>query len=647
MSGPTKYCDLVMKGGITSGVVYPNAVLTLKQDFRFKNIGGTSAGAIAAAATAAAAMGDRLKIAGTAFPHDADKVGFEGLQLAARQLATEGFIYSLFQPVGGTRAAFRLIVTLAGNAGGFRKLITLLATVILIAPIEAAAILALLLGIGFYSAGAQGIWGALLPSLLCSFAGAAFCGALRVARAMRKNMLGICSGRKQQRPWYSLSAGGPKPGLTDWMHNLLQELSGKAFDQPLTFEDLWETKRYDNEPITPRAINLQMITTDVSHHEPRTLPFTEGGFWFRQEEFLQLFPEAVVEAMKSGAGAPLHIEGHNYYKLPPGGHLPVLVGMRMSLSFPFLISAVPLHEPETRGKPSGDGPEAEKAETRLTESMEGLSTGGERGAANITSFRVCWFSDGGISSNFPIHLFDAPLPSWPTFAINLLYPKVDKIDRFAASNAPVADGEEHATAGEAAVFLPVRNNQGWQRTYQSIAATVAAKELSSFIFGVIATMQNWRDLLQSRAPGQRDRIVHISLTGEEGGLNLNMPQKILDGISGKGTLAGDRLKTFSFENHYWIRWRNLASAYQRYLIRLAEGDARSPKIADYVDAYQTAKTGAPPAPSYAFGSTARTAEAQQLLSDLLQQGNVWMTSDLDLGKGAPRPSVQMGITLTY
>jgi predicted acylesterase/phospholipase RssA len=48
-----EYCDLVMKGGITSGVVYPLAVVELARKYHFKNIGGTSAGAIAAAATAA------------------------------------------------------------------------------------------------------------------------------------------------------------------------------------------------------------------------------------------------------------------------------------------------------------------------------------------------------------------------------------------------------------------------------------------------------------------------------------------------------------------------------------------------------------------------------------------------------------------
>jgi len=37
-----------MKGGITSGVVYPLALVELSKKYRFANIGGTSAGAIAA-----------------------------------------------------------------------------------------------------------------------------------------------------------------------------------------------------------------------------------------------------------------------------------------------------------------------------------------------------------------------------------------------------------------------------------------------------------------------------------------------------------------------------------------------------------------------------------------------------------------------
>ena len=37
-------CDLVMKGGITSGVVSPKLIAELANTYRFKNIGGTSAG---------------------------------------------------------------------------------------------------------------------------------------------------------------------------------------------------------------------------------------------------------------------------------------------------------------------------------------------------------------------------------------------------------------------------------------------------------------------------------------------------------------------------------------------------------------------------------------------------------------------------
>lgn len=44
-----------MKGGITSGIVYPLAITEIAKAFPLRSIGGTSAGAIAAAAAAAAA----------------------------------------------------------------------------------------------------------------------------------------------------------------------------------------------------------------------------------------------------------------------------------------------------------------------------------------------------------------------------------------------------------------------------------------------------------------------------------------------------------------------------------------------------------------------------------------------------------------
>jgi Patatin-like phospholipase len=629
---PSKYCDLVMKGGITSGIVYPNAVLALAKEFRIKNIGGTSAGAIAAAVSAAAALGDRRKYKEKSLDPSASAMGFEGMGEVSKSLATQGFIYGLFQPAWGGRNAFRLIVLLAGKARALWKLLALLVAVILIAPLETLLALALLLGVGYWRARLLGVEASLLPSLLCAYAVGAWYSVLRIARVTRSNLLGLCNGRSTRR-----LIGKDQPALTDWLHTVLQSLSGKPIDQPLIFADLWGANRFEGEPITDRAITLQMITTDVSHHEPRTLPFENATFWFRRDQFDKLFPREVVDWMVNQAPPPDRVAGVDYYLLPQAGNLPVIVGMRMSLSFPLLISAVPLHEPKTRVRADlGDESAADTEQVAppgksMLESADLLTSGGKHNSSTITEFRVCWFSDGGVSSNFPIHLFDGPLPVWPTFAINIVYPDT-------------ADNEDSKPPD---VFLPTGNNQGWQRSYKAIAKRIALQELGGFIFGLISTMQNWRDLLQSRAPGHRDRIVHISLTGQEGGMNLNMPQRVLDGISRKGTDAGEALEGFSFANHFWIRWRNLASALQRYTIKVAESVDSQPIIPAYRGAHQTAATGMPPPPSYPFRSQDRQLGAEKLLHDLTVQGQDWKDSGPDLTIGAPRPLPQLQIGMTY
>jgi hypothetical protein len=97
-------------------------------------------------------------------------------------------------------------------------------------------------------------------------------------------------------------------------------------------------------------------------------------------------------------------------------------------------------------------------------------------------------------------------------------------------------------------------------------------DLGTFIGAVLDTMRNWRDLLQGRAPGHRDRIVRIGLSAEEGGLNLDMPQQVLTSIAGKGADAARLiLDEFSFDNHFWVRYRNAASAIERFTISFGEG----------------------------------------------------------------------------
>ena len=76
-------------------------------------------------------------------------------------------------------------------------------------------------------------------------------------------------------------------------------------------------------------------------------------------------------------------------KRPGPEALPLVVMARMSLELPGLIAAVPLYAVDRNG---------DQAVVRHL------------------------FSDGGISSNFPMHFFDALLPSRPTFGINRRQP---------------------------------------------------------------------------------------------------------------------------------------------------------------------------------------------------------------------------------
>ena len=76
-----------MKGGLTSGVVYPALLSELRQKYRFRSIGGSSAGAIAAALTAAAELG-RIT----------ERGGFENLATVTDELKRKDFLLDFFQP---------------------------------------------------------------------------------------------------------------------------------------------------------------------------------------------------------------------------------------------------------------------------------------------------------------------------------------------------------------------------------------------------------------------------------------------------------------------------------------------------------------------------------------------------------------------
>ncbi|MEO8035492.1 MAG: patatin-like phospholipase family protein [Acidobacteriota bacterium] len=104
------FCDIVMKGGVTSGIVYPRAIGAIARAFTFKNVGGTSAGAIAACLTAAAEY-RRSK--------DGSNAGFELLEKLPDELkeSVDGRskLFSLFRPDPSTQRIFRVLTAALGN----------------------------------------------------------------------------------------------------------------------------------------------------------------------------------------------------------------------------------------------------------------------------------------------------------------------------------------------------------------------------------------------------------------------------------------------------------------------------------------------------------------------------------------------------
>ena len=114
-------CDLVMRGGITSGIVYPRAIAKLAKPYNFRSIGGTSAGAIAAAATAAAQFGANNG-------DDRFQTIYELPKKLAELKDGKSTLERLFQPQPGTSRLFSLLMSGLKREGTFRKILRVVAT---------------------------------------------------------------------------------------------------------------------------------------------------------------------------------------------------------------------------------------------------------------------------------------------------------------------------------------------------------------------------------------------------------------------------------------------------------------------------------------------------------------------------------------
>ena len=323
----------------------------------------------------------------------------------------------------------------------------------------------------------------------------------------RQAGFGLCPGTSQP--------GFDKPALSDWLHEHIQRCAGRSTDDPpLTFADL---KDADDDA---RSVALQLMTTDVSSGRPVRLPLPDDNpFWFSAEEIGKLVPAAVANWMRDQAGKPETIGGRELYKAP-GAAMPVLLATRMSLAVPGLLSSVPFYEP--------------RQDVR-------------RGYAEH------WFSDGAITSNFPVHFFDALLPGHPTFGLDLMGAPDPELAEV------VDDASENPTLRH--VYLPSHPVDLEPLRWAGIQG------FGGFVAQVLDTGLNWRDTMQMEMTGFRERVCHIRLDADEGGLNLSMDEDAVRGLMMRGAYAGESFAGFSFVTHRFTRYLMLMQMLEAELKR--------------------------------------------------------------------------------
>ncbi|MHC9418189.1 hypothetical protein ACYZX9_06300 [Sphingomonas citri] len=542
-------CDLVMKGGVTSGVIYPGAIAAIAATYRLRAIGGTSAGAIGAAAAAAMEFGRRS---------GRNPQARERLEGLAAELGREHggapLLQHLFEPDPDTAPLFHLLRRLQSAAGtrgvaGGAGVVALsafwwaalalglvAAALLWLEPAHGAALavaLLLLLLVG-------------LPALTLLLAALFWWPTLRAGlRAVADNGYGFCSGMARARPGVE-----PLPALTEWLHARFQELAGLALEEPLTFGDLWAAShrhagadraaalaaalRAAQDPRRPdptlgtmsRDIELVLVASDINRALSVQLPFLrrEDLLYARRSDLAALFPPEIVTWMVAHQRAPTDprddlaavdlggADADAFVRLPRPKDLPVLVGVRMSLSFPFLFRAVRLYVLRERA----------------------AALGGGRELAEL------WITDGGITSNFPLHLFDAPIPTRPTFCLNLLYHDDElQPEQVSAEPATPDPGLAPADAQPEEMVYMLRTNRGRLASYTRFAAGAPSARLLRFAGRIITTARQWGDNQLIDVPGYRDRIVHVRMRDGEGGFNVAMGAAVIADLQRRGARAGE------------------------------------------------------------------------------------------------------------
>jgi hypothetical protein len=257
------------------------------------------------------------------------------------------------------------------------------------------------------------------------------------------------------------------------------------------------------------------------------------------------------------------------------------------------------------------------------------------------AFEKNWFSDGGICANLPVHFFDSPLPTRPTFAIDLQAFPPDRLK----SKVEQENCE-----------LPINNNAGLLRPWTPLR-TSGVGALGAFLSQVVDTARGWVDAGQLVMPGYRDRVVTIYHDKTEGGVNLAMPAPVVAGLAARGEAAGALLVDkftgaptgedgsrkevgWGWNNQRWIRFRTATAGLRTWLGKFdaAYRATVTPPTFEYWSLAGPDARATPP--SYDYGTAGDRNAANAHVAELLAMTSAWVADESLLSR-APRPRPQL------
>lgn len=618
-----RFCDLVLKGGVVDGVIYPGVLIELAREFRFQSLAGTSVGAIAAALAAASELSRRL----------GSDIGFnEVLRKVPDELAqpdpkkeSQTVLQSLFQTEPALQRLFAAVV----------DLMSVKRSAFLCAFFTAIRVHYKWVLLGWFLVGFAGVLVTTLVGLVLAYflANQLFVRALTDSLLPAQSFVGVFShlpfalvtgllvavfgfGRTVYREYLCLTGqpgfgfcsglstdGGKTEALTEWLHRGIQGAARMELSRPLTFQDLWDApcgpKNVDGTPLE-KSIDLRMMTTSVSHGRPYEMPMVDTSvrLFFSLREWSHYFPPSIIEHLRvvsarysqetidllaggdiDGVRQPdvqnsPHVEWIPRYpdckncddraccedckddfRELPVGQLPVLVAVRLSMNVPVLFQALPLWAIDNEG--------------------------GRKefpGRHDAPKFKKAWFADGGLTSNFPLHIFDNPIPEWPTFGVYIAEKSRNETQTAPPSiNKPYMLTKFH-TSGRGEKWFDIS-----EVNTENASKSTNPKGFADYLFGVGFAAKDWADNANLRMPGTRDRVVVVYTEGlTQGGFNLKLAGASIKELGYiNGTKAGEALaKKFlpsepkfnpklegsaAWLDHRWVRFNAYLAAVKSHL----------------------------------------------------------------------------------